>query len=342
MMRTKRKNGSVWRVVAILVSLALLVACGGPGTALTTQPPPAPAATTQPEAGANYKIGFVVANINNTFYLKAIEGAKEEAAQLGVELLVQGPQEFSPEKEVPVVEALLAQSPDALAIAVADPTALNAALQGYVDANIPIVAYDAILDAPFPIVSQIESANEDGGAMAADELVRQMGESGTVGVIDLNTSNKVTVARRDGFLGRMADAYPEIEVLEVQYTQLDFPSAQTIAQTYLNQYPDLTGIFCTFSPATEFAAKGIEDLEAQSQVTIVGYEASAEEINDIRSGTLNAVVAQQPAEEGKLAVRYAFYALTGRTDEIESHVQLPQVVINGDNVDDMKDFYYGQ
>lgn len=338
MIRTNRKHGSVWRVIALLVPLALLVACGGQATAPTTQQPP----TAQAEAGANYKIAFVVANINNTFYLKAIEGAKEEAAQLGVELLVQGPQEFSPEQQVPVVEALLAQSPDAIAIAVADPTALNATLQRYVDANIPIVAYDAILDAPFSIVSQIESANQDGGAMAADELVRQMGESGTVGVIDLNTSNKVTLARRDGFLGRMADAYPDVEVLDVQYTQLDFASAQTIAQTYLNQYPDLTGIFATFSPATEFAAKGIEDLGAQDQVTIVGYEASAEEIEDIRSGTLNAVVAQQPAEEGKLAVRYAYYALTGKTDEIESHVQLPQVVINGENVDDMKEYYYGQ
>jgi len=324
--------------------MALLVACGGQATTSPTSAAQAPTteATMQSESGVNYKIAFVVANINNTFYLKAIEGAKEEAAQLGVELLVQGPQEFSPEKEVPVVEALLAQSPDAIAIAVADPTALNAALQRYADANIPIVAYDAIIDATFPIVSQIESANYEGGAMAADEMVRQMGESGTVGVIDLNTSNKVTLARRDGFLERMAEAYPKINVLEVQYTQLDFPSAQTIAQTYLNQYPDLTGIFATFSPATEFAAKGIEDLGAQSQITIVGYEASAEEIEDIKSGTLDAVVAQQPAEEGKYAVRYAFYALTGRTTEIESHVQLPQVVINSDNVDEMTDYYYGQ
>src|SRR5271170_1957448 len=138
--------------VAMTLVLLAAISCGG--------------STNAPAADKKYKIAFVVANVNDGFYQKAHQGAQAEADKLGVELIYQGPTQFSAQAEIPVVDTLLAQHPDAIAIAPADPTALIAPLKKWAEANIPIVTYDGYLtDPPFPLVSEIASANFDGGKL---------------------------------------------------------------------------------------------------------------------------------------------------------------------------------
>jgi ribose transport system substrate-binding protein len=205
-----------------------------------------------------YKIAFVVANVNDGFYQKAHAGAVAEAEKLGVDLIYQGPTQFSAQAQIPVVDTLLAEHPDAIAIAPADPTALIAPLKKWADAKIPIVTYDGYLtDPPFPLVSEIASANFDGGKLAGDAMGKLIGGKGKVAIIDLAAGAKVLNDRKDGFIAALKEKYPDVEVVDMQLTGLDFPRAQTIVQSYVNKYPDLAGIFCTYSFATEYGGAGL-------------------------------------------------------------------------------------
>lgn len=287
------------------------------------------------------RIAFVVGNVSDAFYQKAHEGARKAAERLGVELLHQGSNEFSAQAQIPVIDALLAQKPDAIAIAVTDPTALVAPLQKWADEKIPIVTYDsALANPPFQVVSQISSGNYEGGQMAAEEMARLLEGKGDVAIVDLNTSNKVLTDRKDGFIDRLKEKYPDIKVVDIQLTDLDFPRAQTIVQTYVNKYPDLGGIFTTYSFATEYGAAGLLSLGAQGRVKLVGFEAGPKEVQYLEQGVLQATIAQQPALEGEKAVEAAYYAATGQTDKIEASVVLPDVVITSENVGDSKQYYY--
>ncbi len=286
-------------------------------------------------------IAFVVANVNDAFYRKAHEGAAAEAKKLGVKLLYAGPNQFSAQAQIPVVDALLAKRPDALAIAPADPTAFVAPLQKWADAKIPIITYDGTLaKSPYPVLSRIGSANFAGGQLAADQMAKLIGRKGKVATIDLNTADKVLVDRLDGFVARLKAKYPGIQVVDKQLTGLDFPRAQTITQTYLNKYHDLAGIFTTYSFATEYAATGLQGLNAQKRVSLVGFEAGPKEIQGIKSGVIKATIAQQPALEAKYAIDYAYWALTGKKSKVKAVVNLPDVVINAQNVDQRKQYYY--
>lgn len=321
-------SGLLQATAAVLAALAL-----GHGTALAQEAESAPSAPV--------RIAFVVANVNDAFYQKAAEGARLEAERLGVELIHQGPNEFSAAAEITVLDTLLALEPDALAIAPADPTALVAPMQAWADAGIPIVTYDGgLADPPFPLVSRILSANYEGGQMAADEMARLTGSAGEIAIIDLNTANKVLTDRLDGFRDRIAEAYPEMSVVDVQLTGLDFPKAQTIAQTFVNKYPNLAGVFATYSFATEYGAIGLMSVGAQDRVRMVGFEAGPKEIELIEQGVLDATIAQQPALEGQMAVQQAYYAVTGQTDKIVPELLLSDVVINADNVANMTEYYY--
>jgi ribose transport system substrate-binding protein len=288
-----------------------------------------------------YRIAFVVANANDGFYQKAHQGASEEAQKLGVELLFQGPTQFSAQAEIPVVDTLLAQHPDAIAIAPADPTALIAPLKKWADAKIPIVTYDGYLtNPPFPLVSEIMSANYDGGKLAGEAMGKLIGGKGKVAIIDLAPGLKVLNDRKDGFVAALKEKYPDVQIVDTQFTALDFPRAQTIVQTYVNKFPDLAGIFCTYSFATEYGGAGLLSLHAQDRVKLVGFEAGPKEIQLIKQGVLKATVAQKPAEEAKLAVDYAYYQITGQTDKIEKKPILGDVVIDANNVDSMSEYYY--
>ena len=287
------------------------------------------------------KIAFVVGNANDAFYQKALEGARAEAKSLGVTLFDQGPTAFAPDAQIAVTDALLARQPDALAIAPVDPTALIAPLKKYANAKIPIVTWDGGLKDPsFDLVSQISSQNTEGGKMAANEMAKQIGGKGKVAIIDLNTANKVLTDRKDGFEAQLKAQHPDVRVVSTQLTGNDFGSAQTITQSLLTKYPDLKGIFCTFELAALPAAKALSGGGKSKSVALVGYEAGPKTISYIRQGVIRAVVAQQPAEEGKLAVRAAYNAATGKASEVKPEIKLPGVLITEANVDQMRKYYY--
>ena len=291
--------------------------------------------------GAKPKIAFVVGNVNDAFYQKAMEGAKEEATKLNVDLIDQGPTQFAPDAQIAVIDALISQKPDALAIAPVDPTALIAPLRKYADAKIPVVTYDgALANPPFDIVSQISSQNTEGGQMAAEAMAKAIGGKGKVAIIDLNTSNKVLTDRKDGFIAKLKADHPAIQVVATQLTGTDFGSAQTITQTLMTKHPDLKGVFATFELAALPAAKAIADAKAADRVALVGYEAGPKTIDYIKQGVIKAVVAQQPAEEGRLAVRAAHGAATGNDSAVDAEVKIPGVLIDRENVDQMQKYYY--
>lgn len=314
-------------IVLGLVAAVGIVACGGEGGAET------------PDA-EDISIAWVVGNVNDAFYQKATEGALDQAEELGITLINQGPNAFDPSEQIPVVDSLLTQQPDAIAIAPVDAQALRAPLARWTEAGIPIVIFDTAIadDAGIEIVTRIGSDNYGGGVMAGEHMVSLIGDSGKVGIIDLNTSDQTLIARADGFADALAE-YPDIEVLDVQYTELDFPRAQTIAQTFVNQHSDLSGIFATYSFATEYAAKGLQDLEVDGDVILIGFEAGDAQIQAIREGALQATVAQQPYEQGRRAVQAAYDAVVNPDVEQED-TSLDNVLITAENIDEMTEYFY--
>jgi ribose transport system substrate-binding protein len=290
-------------------------------------------------ASGEKQIAFVVGTTSDAFYQKAHEGAAEEAKKLGVGLIYQGPAEFTPAAQTPVLDSLLTKKPDALAIAPTDPAAMVAPVRRWSQDKIPVVTYDSSLTNPgFPIVSSIQSNNLAGGKAAADLLAKEIGGAGKVALISTDTSNLVQADRATGFRQQLKDKYPNINVVASQLVGIDYPRAQTFVQTIAAKYRDLKGFFTTCSYCTEYAAKGLEGLHKQNTIAQVGYEAGPKEISYLRSGVLRAVVAQDPAEEGRRAVQYAVAAANG--EDAPKTVQLQPVAITRANVDQMQRYYY--
>ena len=75
-------------------------------------------------APQNVKIGLVVKSLGNGFFEAANKGAQEAAKELGdVEMIYTGPTTTTAEGQIEVINALIAQRVDAIAISANDPDA---------------------------------------------------------------------------------------------------------------------------------------------------------------------------------------------------------------------------
>jgi ABC-type sugar transport system substrate-binding protein len=196
-----------------LAALTLAACSSSPGT------PAAVGASTgsATKASTSYSMELVVGTKSDDFYRTMECGAEAEASQLGVSLTVTGPADFSPSEQAPILNAVAVSKPDALIVAPTDATALDPELQRIQSSGIKLIFVDTDSSDTSLGLSRITSNNLGGGELAADSLAAQIGDKGTVAVIDVSPGISTTDARIQGFDQEMKAKYPGITVLATQY-----------------------------------------------------------------------------------------------------------------------------
>ncbi|TAG16378.1 MAG: rhamnose ABC transporter substrate-binding protein, partial [Rhodobacterales bacterium] len=95
-------------------------------------------------AAENVKIAILVKALGIGFFEAAAKGAEEAAAELGdVEIIYTGPTSTTAEGQIEVINALIAQGVDAIAISANDPDAVSPALQKAMERGITVISWDS-------------------------------------------------------------------------------------------------------------------------------------------------------------------------------------------------------
>jgi len=274
---------------------------------------PAAAATTvtaPPKASKNYNIQLLQGVIGDQFYITMQCGAQEEAAKLGVTLNSQGPQKFDPTLQKPVLDSIVAARPDALLVAPTDVQAMQQPLEQAAAAGIKVVLVDTTTNDPSYAVSSIASDNEGGGKAAFDAIKQLHPEGGKVMVMNVDPGISTTDARAKGFEDAVK-ADGKFTYVGVQYSHDDPATAAQLIGAQLQKDPDLVGVFATNIFSAEGSATGVKQAGKSGQVKIVGFDAGPNQIQALRDGTVQALVAQEPGIIGKFGVDEAVTALDG-------------------------------
>jgi ribose transport system substrate-binding protein len=293
--------------------------------------------STSGDAGKKaYKMTLIAGVKGDEFYLTMTCGAQEAAKAAGVTLDFQGPDEFDAAQQTPIVNAVAAKKPDAVLIAPTDTKALYAPIKQLAAGGTKIVLVDTTLEDSSMAVSQIASDNEKGGEAAAQELAKLMGGKGKVLVVNVKPGISTTDARGKGFeTGAKAAG---LTSLGQQYDDDDPAKAASIVTATLAKHPDLKGIFAANLFSAEGAASGLKQAGKLGQVKVVGFDAGPKQVEDLKSGLVQALIAQRPAEIGKDGVEQALNALQGKptTKQIGTAFS----VITKDNLDSSQDALY--
>ena len=280
--------------------------------------------------GGSGKIAFIQGVSGDEFYISMQCGIEAAAKDAGVTVDTQGPVKFDPTLQKPIVDSVVASRPSAILIAPTDVAAMQAPLEAASKAGIKVVLVDTTLEDPSIAVSSISSDNKGGGAEAFSAIERLSPAGGKVLVISTDPGVSTADARVDGF-EEAVGANSAFDYLGVQYSHNNPAEAARLVSAALAKDPDIVGIFAANTFAAEGTATGVRQAGKQDQVKIVGFDAGPAQVKQLREGTVQALIAQQPGTIGTDGVEQAMAAIDDKP--VTAEISTGFHVITADNID---------
>ncbi|MDR1393526.1 MAG: substrate-binding domain-containing protein [Bifidobacteriaceae bacterium] len=322
-------------VAAIAFSLTL-ASCGGSEKPSST--------SSSSNSNGLIRVAFVAGITSDPFFRAMRLGAEEEAAKLGIDLIWTGsPTEYSPESQVPFVDAVLADQVDALILVPTDPDSLQVSVDKAIAQGVPVITVDTTVTDQSGLTAHITGDNIQGGALAAKTLAEQIGDEGEVFIISGSPTATTDSMRAQGFEEELAANYPGIKVVGTEYALSQPAKATSAVNTAMLNYPDLKGIFAINGTSGTGAVAALQGASNPGQIALIGYDAYANQVADLDNGVFTALIAQDPSQEARLALQDAKAAVTGEgKDKIERTVVIPNIVMTKANLADTRKYQYAE
>ena len=255
-------------------------------------------------------VALVLGVKGSPFYQALACGAKAKAKELGLALTVSAPDQFAADSQIPVVNAVAATKPAVAVIVPTDAKALIAPMKQMADRGTKIITVDQTVEDNSFVQTQIVTDNAEGGRLAADAINDLLGGKGEVLVITQPPGSAAQDARTTGFEQELKK-YPGIVYLGAQYQSDDPQKAAEIVTSTLSAHPKLAGIFATNDQGAIGALTGLRQAGALGKVKVVAYDAATAEVNALKNGGLQALIAQNPKQEGEVAMELAAKLIKG-------------------------------
>jgi ribose transport system substrate-binding protein len=259
-------------------------------------------------------VALISKGFQHQFWQAVKAGADQAAAELGVEVTFEGPDnETQVDRQIDMLSAALSRGPDAIGFAALDSQAAIPLLQQAQESGIPVVAFDSGVDSDIPVTTA-STDNVAAAALAADKMAELIGGEGQVAVVAHDQTSRTGIDRVEGFVNRMAEAHPNIEVVTVQYGGGDHLQSTELTKSILAGNPELDGIFGANEGSAVGVVNGVREAGADN-IVIVGYDSGAQQKEAISSGLMAGAITQNPVGIGYETVRAAVAAARGETVE---------------------------
>ena len=286
--------------VLTIVVVLLLSACAPPAA-----PEPAPA-----EEG--YTIAMVVKNLGNPFFEAAEKGGKEAAEELGAEFIFQGPSTPTAEGQIEIIDALIAQKVDVIAITANDPDALVPVCQKAMDAGIKVVTWDSAVSPEGRDIFVNQADMEAIGRIQVQMVAEMIDYEGQIAVL----SAASTMANQNTWIEWMKEElkdpkYENMELVTVVYGDDLREKSYTEAQGLFKSYPDLKGIISPTTVGIAATGRALTDAGLCGKIALTGLGLPSEMAEYIESGCCEAMALWNPIELGYMATYVAHLMASG-------------------------------
>lgn len=277
---------------------------------------------------------FALIQINQEalFFNEMNRGATEAAKAAGVKLVIFNANN-DPAAQNSAIETYIQEGVDGLAVVAIDVNGIMPAVEQADAAGIPVVAIDAILPEG-PQKAQIGVDNAKAGADLAAHYNETMAEPSKLGIVGALNSFIQNV-RKDGFEGALdAGKVTVVNTVDGQNVQ---DVALGAAENLMTANPDMNAIYATGEPALMGAVAAVASQGRQADVSVFGWDLTAQIVDGIDEGYVKAVIQQDPAAMGAAAVDALNTLAGGGT--VEAEVAVPVAIVTKENVDDFRSLF---
>ena len=256
------------------------------------------------------RIALVVKSLGNGFFEAAARGAEEAAGELGgVEIIYTGPTDTTAEGQIEVINSLIAQRVDAIAVSANDPDALVPALQKAMDRGITVISWDSGVAPEGREMHLSPSSNALIGQTIIKLAADEMPDGGQVAILSAtstSTNQNIWIEEMNAVMGD----YPNIEVVATVYGDDLADKSYRETQGLIQTYPDLDAIIAPTSVGIVAAAQAVADAGKISEVNVTGLGLPSEMAGAIESGASKSFAIWNPVDLGYATTMLAYNLAT--------------------------------
>ncbi len=267
----------------------------------------------------------------HVFWQTVHAGALAAGQEFNVEILWNGPPaETDYSRQIEIMDSMIARHVSGIALAATDKNALDASIERAAKQKIPVTVFDSGV-ASTSFQTFVATNNFAAGQAAGRKLAELIGGRGMVGMVANAPGSVSTMDRESGFKDVIAKEFPKIKIVAEQFSMSDRAKGLAATENILTAHPGLAGIFASAEPASVAAAQAMKSRNVAGKVKLVGFDSGEVLVEDLKDGSIDALVAQDPYKMGYEAVKSVVDALDGKTPP--KKIDLPAVVITKADLD---------
>lgn len=327
-------------VAAVAVAGLMLSACASGADDTDTGATDDATASVEFEAKDPLTLGYSVYDLQNPYWQSYAAGVEAGAEQAGVEVTVVD-QKSDQQEQVSGSLDLINQGISGLIVTPVQPSALPSTIDAAHDEKIPVVIADIGTAGAYD--AYIQSNNTNGGALAADYVIEQLGDEAgphKVGVIELHAGSVVGEERVAEFVSTL-EAEDNFEIVSSLDGNDTVDGGFAAAQDMLSANPDLRVIYAANDDSAIGAQRAMETAgkSVADGFILIGFDGADGALDLIEEGLMSATVAQDPYGQGIKAVETVLDLLEGTVeyDDAEAKTILfPVEIVTADTLDDFR------
>ncbi len=308
-------------------------------------------------AAEDMRIALVVKALGIGFFEAAAKGAEEAAAELGnVEIIYTGPTDTTAEGQIEVINSLIAQGVDAIAVSANDTDALVPTLMKAQQRGITVISWDSGVAEEGRQVHLNPSSNALIGNMIIKLAADHLPDGGDVAVLSATTTStnqNIWIEEMNKVLGN----YSGINVVTTVYGDDLADKSYREAQGLMQSYPDLDAIIAPTSVGIVAAAQAVADAGKIGEVNVTGLGLPSEMAGAIESGASKSFAIWNPIDLGYSAAMISHQLASGAAtaepgaeisigrmgtitlDETNAAAMADPFVYDSSNIDDFKSIF---
>ena len=262
----------------------------------------------------NLRVAMVVKSLGNGFFDACRDGGQEAAKELGnVELIYTGPTKPTAEDQIAVVDSLIAQKVNAIAISSNDANALIPACKKAMDKGITVISFDSGV-APGGRILQLDASNPE---LIGDKCVQMMAKTlhdeGDVAILSAtaqatNQNTWIEFMKKEW----AKPEYAKMKLVTIVYGDDQADKSYREAQGLFKTYPNLKGIIAPTSVGIVAAAKAVADAGLTGKIYVSGLGLPSEMKGAVLAGVTDTFALWNPIDLGYSATMIAALIAEGK------------------------------
>ena len=253
----------------------------------------------------NMRIALVVKALGIGFFEAAAEGAEEAAAELGnVEIIYTGPTDTTAEGQIEVINSLIAQGVDAIAISANDPDAVVPALKKAMDRGITVISWDSGVSEGGRQMHLNPSSTELIGNTIIKLAADHMPDGGEVAIL----SATATATNQNAWIEAAKEALPNydgVELVSTVYGDDLSDKSYREAQGLMASYPNLKAIIAPTTVGILASCQAVTDAGKIGEINVTGLGLPSEMAGCVDSGATTSFAIWNPIDLGYSATMLA-------------------------------------